>query len=43
MQMTAWVENDERTGKTREVNCVINVKGVPFRDTSRMYKVHTYK
>lgn len=28
---------------TRELNCSVKVKGVPFRDSSRMYKVQTYK
>lgn len=43
IQMTQWNENDEGNAKTREINGVIKVTGVPFRDTTRMYKVHTYK
>lgn len=41
--MTQWNDNDEGNAKTREINSVIKVKGVPFKDSSRMYKVQTYK
>ena len=30
-------------GFTREINCVIKVEGVPFRKTSRFYKLQTYQ
>lgn len=37
--MTNWIENEEGIGKMREINGTIKVKGVPFRDNTRMYKV----
>ena len=30
-------------GYSRELNVVVKIKGLPFRSTSRVYKVQTYK
>ena len=37
------MEGDDIEGETREMNAEIKVKGVPFRSTTRIFKVMTYK
>ncbi|KRX07836.1 hypothetical protein PPERSA_10120 [Pseudocohnilembus persalinus] len=36
-----WSGNQEDAHQTREIKCIVKIKGVPFKDKSRLHKVQT--